>query len=324
MTFLTALMLLAGLYIGWNLGANDGANSMGTAVGAGVRTIREAVLIVAIFGFLGAVFMGSHVIGTIGEDIVPLHAIDEDVAAYIGLAAMFGGGLWLSIATFLRLPVSTTHSVVGAVAGAGLAADNVPITWGRLLDVFVAWLVTPLGAALLAYILYRLACMILPHYNIPNSVWAWLLTISGMYMAFSWGGNDVANATAILSGTGIVSPLTATVLGGIAIAAGVTMLGYRVIETVGKGIVALAPPMAFVAEMAAALNIQLYTLLGIPVSTTHAIVGAIFGVGLVHGHKAVNKRTVRDIILAWATTPLCAGIVAFLLYTVMTAKAGGG
>lgn len=317
MTLLGFLMLLSGVFIGWTLGANDGANSMGTAVGAGVRTIREAIAIVAIFGFLGAVTIGSGVIKTIGRGIVPLDQLDAQAAAVIAVTGMFGAGAWLTLATYLKLPVSTTHSAVGAIAGAGLAAGNVPVFWEKLVDIFIAWVATPFGAAILGYILYKLIRVFLRKYTISNRVWAWLLTASGIYVAFSWGGNDVANATGMIVGTGLLTPQWAAFIGGLAIALGVATWGYKVMETVGSGIVALAPPMAFVAEVAAALNVHIYTLFGIPVSTTHAVVGAVFGVGLVHGRTAVNRRTARDIILAWATTPLCAGVVAFILYKIL-------
>jgi len=324
LTILGALILLGGAYVAWNLGANDGANSMGTAVGAGVRTMREAVLIVGVFGLLGAVTMGSGVIKTIGRGIVPLDTIDPHIATLIALAAMFAAGLWLTLATYLRLPVSTTHSTVGAVAGAGVAVGDVPVIWARFGDIFIAWIATPIGAAVLAFLLYTLMNKLLSRFSVSNRVWAWLLTLSGIYMAFSWGANDVANATGVIVGAGLLEANWAAVLGGIGIAVGVATWGYKVMQTVGSGITALAPPMAFIAEFAAALNVQIYTLFGIPVSTTHAIVGAIIGVGLVHGRTALNAKTARDIMLAWAGTPIGAGILAFVLYHVFQLVFGGG
>lgn len=204
LTILGALILLGGAYVAWNLGANDGANSMGTAVGAGVRTMREAVLIVGVFGLLGAVTMGSGVIKTIGRGIVPLDTIDPHIATLIALAAMFAAGLWLTLATYLRLPVSTTHSTVGAVAGAGVAVGDVPVIWARFGDIFIAWIATPIGAAVLAFLLYTLMNKLLSRFSVSNRVWAWLLTLSGIYMAFSWGANDVANATGVIVGAGLL------------------------------------------------------------------------------------------------------------------------
>lgn len=322
---LAALTMLSGVYVAWSLGANDGANSMGTAVGAGVRTMREAVLIVGVFGLLGAATMGSSVIKTIGRGIVPLDTIDPHLSSLIAVSAMFATGLWLTVATYLRLPVSTTHSSVGAVAGAGLAAGNVPIFWSTFGDIFIAWIATPLGSFVLAFVLYKFVdALVLSRVSISNRVWGWLLTLSGIYMAFSWGANDVANATGVIVGAGLMEPNWAALLGGVAIAIGVATWGYKVIQTVGSGITALAPAMAFVAEFAAAMNVQIYTVFGIPVSTTHAIVGAVVGVGFVHGRTALNAKTARDIVAAWAGTPVGAGLLAFVLYHVFHLVFGGG
>lgn len=318
MVLLGPLILLSGLFVGWSLGANDAANAMGTAVGAKVRTIREAVIIVGVFSLLGALLYGHRVIKTIGSGIVPMDMIDPHQSTVIALASMLAAGTWLLGATYLKLPVSTTHSAVGAVAGAGLAAGNVPIIWNKLGDIFMAWVLTPVGAAIVAYIMYQaLRLLVLQRFDINDRVWIWPLTLSGMYMAFSWGANDVANATGLMVGAGLLTPFYAALLGGVAIVVGIATWGYRVMETVGTRITHLLPPMAFVAELAAAVNVHLYTALGLPVSTTHSIVGAIFGVGLVFGKKAIDSRTARDIVLAWAATPLAAGIVAFVLYSLL-------
>lgn len=319
MTLLNALILLSGIFAGWTLGANDAANSMGTAVGAKVRSIREAVIIVGVFSLAGALLFGHSVIKTIGRGIVPLDQIDPHQSTIIALTAMLASGIWLFAATYLKLPVSTTHSIVGAVAGAGLAAGNVPIYWAQLVEIVMAWVLTPLGSAVLGYVLYQLLrIFVLKRFNLPDRIWVWPLTLSGMYMAFSWGANDVANATGLMVGVGLVSPFQAAFLGGIAIVVGIATWGYRVMETVGTRITNLLPAMAFIAEVAAALNVHLYTILGLPVSTTHSVVGAIFGVGLVLGRRAVDVRTVRDIVLAWAATPAAAGVVALVLYTILS------
>src|SRR5690625_2664292 len=196
MGLLGVLIVIAGIFVGWSLGANDAANAMGTAVGAKVRTIREAVIIVGVFSLLGALIFGHRVIKTIGNGIVPMDTLDPQLSVLLALAAMLGAGTWLLLATYFKLPVSTTHSAVGAVAGAGLAAGNVPVEWAKLGEIFMAWILTPVGAALLAYVLYQaLRFFVLQRYDVPDKVWAWPLTISAMYMAFTWGANDVANAT---------------------------------------------------------------------------------------------------------------------------------
>lgn len=315
MGLINVLIVLSGVYVGWALGANDGANCMGTAVGARVRSLREAVVLVAVFGFLGSVTLGGRVIKTIGKGIVPLDRIDPLVASRIALATMLAAGTWMVLATYLRLPVSTTHSSVGAMAGAGLACGSAPVIWSKFGDIFLAWLLTPLGAALVGFVINKaLLRWVVDSRLYSEKLIRVLLTISGIYMAFSWGANDVANATGPIVGAGILTARQAAALGGAAIALGVGGWGYRVMETIGTKITNLGPMMAFAAEAAAALNVHLYTLWGIPVSTTHAIVGAVFGVGLANGRAAVNSRTARDIVLAWAATPLASGVVAYVFY----------
>jgi PiT family inorganic phosphate transporter len=315
MGLISVLIVLSGVYVGWALGANDGANCMGTAVGARVRSLREAVILVAVFGFLGSVTLGGRVIRTIGKGIVPLDRIDPSVAMRIALATMLAAGTWMVLATFLRLPVSTTHASVGAMAGAGLASGSVPVIWSRFADIFLAWVLTPLGAALMGILVYKALLRWLADSRLySEQLIRGLLTVSGIYMAFSWGANDVANATGPIVGAGILTAKQAAVLGGAAIALGVGGWGYKVMETIGTRITNLGPLMAFAAEVAAALNVHLYTFWGVPVSTTHAIVGAVFGVGLANGRAAVNKRTVRDIVLAWAATPVASGVVSFAFY----------
>ncbi len=301
------------------MGANDAANCMGTAVGARVRTIREAVVLVSVFAFLGSVLLGGRVIKTIGKGIVPLDRIDSSISLRIALAAMLAAGTWMVLATFLRLPVSSTHSSVGAVAGAGLASGAVPIVWGKFADIFLAWLLTPLGGAILGMIVYKVLLRWLADSRFYSErLIRVLLTISGVYMAFSWGSNDVANATGPIVGAGVLTSTQAAIMGGAAIALGVAGWGYKVMETIGSGITSLGPLMAFAAEVAAAANVHLYTMWGIPVSTSHAIVGAVFGVGLVNGVAAINKRVVRDIVLAWAATPVASGLVAYVIYLLLT------
>ena len=318
MGLLSILIVLSGVYVGWAMGANDAANCMGTAVGARVRTLREAVVLVSVFAFLGSILLGGRVIKTIGKGIVPLDRIDSPIATRIALAAMLAAGTWMVLATALRLPVSATHSSVGAVAGAGLASGSVPIMWNKFADIFLAWLLTPLGGAILGMIIYKILLRWLADSKFYNErLIRILLTLSGIYMAFSWGANDVANATGPIVGSGVLTSGQAAIIGGAAIALGVAGWGYKVMETIGSGITNLGPLMAFAAEAAAAANVHLYTMWGIPVSTSHAIVGAVFGVGLVNGAAAINKRTVRDIVLAWAATPVASGVVAYVIYLLM-------
>jgi PiT family inorganic phosphate transporter len=303
-----------GLGVGWSIGANDAANSLGTAVGSGVRSLRQAIILISVFGFLGAFLQGSYVVKTIGRDIVPINELDKTLAAYLALIASFSACSWIVLATYWKIPISTSHSIVGAVAGAGLAI-GAPIKWKVLLDIFICWIFTPLGSAILGYVFYRifrnLFVRIIPRKYL-NKVLSILITISGCYVAYSWGANDVANSTGVMAGAGILSPKGCIILGGAAIIVGIMTWGYKVIETIGSGITTLVPIMAFSAELASAINVHIYTVFGIPVSTSHSIVGAVVGVGMVKGLRVINLRIMREIVVCWLVTPGISGLISFL------------
>lgn len=303
-----------GLAVGWSIGANDAANSLGTAVGSKVVTLKQAVILITIFGFLGALLQGTHVAKTIGKGIVPLGMLPHDTALYIALVACFAACSWVILATYWKMPISTSHSIVGAIAGAGLAV-GAPVNWKVLLDIFICWIFTPVGAALLGYIFYRIFknvfYRIVPRRYI-KPVMAFLIITSGCYVAYTWGANDVANATGVISGAGVLTPNMSVFLGGLAIVVGITTWGYKVIETIGSEITYLLPIMAFSAQLASAINVHVYTLLGVPVSTSHSIVGAIFGVGLVRGTRVINFRIMKEIVVCWLATPFISGIISFV------------
>ncbi|NLE65802.1 MAG: inorganic phosphate transporter, partial [Lentisphaerae bacterium] len=288
------------------------ANSMGTAVGSGVIRLRPAIVQICVFGLLGAMLQGRHVVETVGTAIVPLHALSGQDAMLVALLAALSACVWVALATWLKMPISTSHSIVGGVAGAGLAV-GAPVAWSKLGDIFLCWIFTPLGAAILGYAFYRglrrLFSVVPP--RIGDPLVRALIVVSGWYVAFSWGANDVANAVGVVSGANIMTLNESIALGGLAIVLGILTLGYRVIETIGKSITNLLPLMAFAAQLASAVNVHVYTLAGIPVSTSHSIVGAIFGVGLVRGIRLVNLATLKEIVICWIATPFVSGLVGY-------------
>ena len=317
---LITLILLMSIGVGWSIGANDAANSLGTAVGSRVLNLRQAIVLIAIFGFLGAFLQGSYVTKTIGKGIVPMNLLDKNAALCLALVASFAACAWVVLATYWKMPISTSHSIVGAVAGAGLAIEA-PVKWKVLLDIFICWIFTPIGAAVLGYIFYRISknifYSILPRRYL-RPVLALLIVGSGCYVAYSWGANDVANATGVIVGAGILSPRVSIIIGGLAIVLGIVTWGYKVIETIGSEITQLMPIMAFSAQLASAINVHIYTVFGIPVSTSHSIVGAIFGVGLVRGLRVLNVRIMKDIIICWLATPFISGVISFGILRTIT------
>jgi inorganic phosphate transporter, PiT family len=312
---LAGLAIAMGLGVGWSIGANDAANAMGTAVGSKVLSLRQAVVLVTVFGMLGALLQGQHVAKTIGTGIIPLHQLSGSLRAYVALVAGFSACAWVVLATHWRMPISTSHSIVGAVAGAGMAL-GVAVNGKVIRDIFLCWIFTPVGAAIAGYVIFSVLRTVFPRV-VPKAYWNRVLTasivVSGCYVAYSWGANDVANATGVLVGTGILTPRISVLLGGAAIAVGVMTWGYKVMETIGSEITHLMPLMAFSAQLASAVNVHFYTLCGMPVSTSHSIVGAIFGVGLVKGLRALNVRIMREIVTCWLITPFVSGILSFLI-----------
>jgi PiT family inorganic phosphate transporter len=315
MLLLVFLVLLMGVAVGWSIGANDAANSLGTAVGSKVLTLRQAIILIMIFGFLGAYFQGAYVTKTIGKGIVPLDQLDKQVAMYVAVVAAFAACAWVVLATYWKMPISTSHSIVGAVAGAGLAI-GAPVRWKMLLDIFICWIFTPLGAAILGYVFFRVLQNVfyrfIPRKFIKPIVF-FLIILSGCYVAYTWGANDVANATGVIAGVGVLTPKMSVIFGGLAIVLGIMTWGYKVIETIGSEITRLLPIMALSAQLASAVNVHIYTIFGIPVSTSHSIVGAICGVGLVRGMRVLNFRIMKDMILCWLATPFISGIISLLV-----------
>ncbi len=315
MIIIPILIVAAGIFMGWNIGANDAANCVGADIGSRRMTVREGIIITCLFSFLGALIFGSKVIKTVGKGVVPLDKLDPQLAMLVALSACFGAGIWVLLATYKRIPVSTSHSIVGAVAGVGLAI-LAPIYWKKIGEIFLSWILTPFGSGLIAFVFYpiirRIFFSLVPR-RLESITTRWLLILSSIYLAFTWGANDVANVTGVMVGSGIFSVFWATVIGGLAIVFGVTTWGYKVIETVGFRITHLLPIMGFVAELASAVNVQVYTQFGIPVSTSHSMVGAVIGVGFARGIRAVNKMIIRDMVVAWSLTPFMSGVISFLI-----------
>lgn len=313
--FLIAITVLMSIGVGWSIGANDAANSLGTAVGSRVLTLKRAIILIAIFGFLGAFLQGSYVAKTIGKGIVPMDQLDKNLAVYVALVASFAACAWVVLATYWKMPISTSHSIVGAVAGAGLAI-GAPVVWKKLLDIFICWIFTPLGAALLGYIFFRILkntlYRIIPRKHVRVTLSA-LIIVSGCYVAYTWGANDVANSVGVIVGAGILTPKISIIIGGAAIVLGIVTWGYKVIETIGSEITNLLPIMAFSAQLASAINVHIYTIFGIPVSTSHSIVGAIFGVGLVRGVRVLNLSIMKEIVICWLATPFISGVISFVI-----------
>jgi len=283
---------------------------MGTAVGSGILSFRQATLTIAIFVVLGAYLKGYKVMKTVGEGIVPEGFLTMEMA----LIALLAAGIWVTIATVKGLPVSTTQSIVGGVIGVGLAM-KAPVNWFTLGKIAAAWVISPILSGILAAILYRFYSKVISQIKSVSTIEALykaLAILGGSYMAFNFGTNEVANASGPIVGAGFMEPKTAGVLVAISLAIGSLTFSYAVMHTVGKKITALGPISAFAAQFGSAISVSLANLLGLPVSSSQSIVGGVVGVGLAVG-QGVDRRVIRDILFGWVATPLTAIGISFVL-----------
>jgi PiT family inorganic phosphate transporter len=402
-----------GLFMAWGIGANDVANAMATSVGSKALTIKQAILVAAIFEFAGAVLAGGEVTSTIRKGIVDadlLIGMDDGakLLVYGMLAALLAAGTWLLIASKNGWPVSTTHSIVGAIVGfaaVGIGVDAVQ--WGKVGTIVMSWVISPVTSGFIAYLIYRsvqklilsqedplakakryvpvyifLAAFTITlvtilkglkhvgltislrdsyilaiaiavgialigaffirriqpdakaeknqHFYTVERVFGILMVVTACGMAFAHGSNDVANAIGPLAAvvsiasTGAISakstlPIWVLALGGGGIVVGLATYGRHVIATVGKKITQLTPSRGFAAELAAATTIVIASGTGMPISTTHTLVGAVLGVGMARGIDAIDLRVVARILVSWVVTIPAGAFLAIIFFFVFRA-----
>ncbi len=408
-----------GLYMAWNIGANDVANSMAAAVGSRSISIKWAIVAAGICEFAGAVLVGAHVTDTVRKGIVNPDAVSAAVGTADGraaallavgmMAALLSAAIWLNAATWFGMPVSTTHSIVGAVAGFGVVAVGCGcVSWGKMGQIVASWFISPLAGLVLGYVLFRLisalilgsarpvtaakagvplvvglvtvvvalsilykglkhiikgmdwltgnlaflaaavlglTAMIVARAFITRRLrgkerldlgdqlesvemtFAPVVIMTSCAVAFSHGANDVANAIGPLAavahilkeGTIVMKvevPFWVLALGGVGIVLGLATFGYRVMHTVGTKITQITPSRGVAASLSATATVLVCTRMGLPVSTTHTLVGAILGVGLARGLAAVNQQVTKDIFTSWLITVPAAAILAMIFFLV--------
>jgi len=397
-----------GFYMAWSIGANDVANSMATAVGAKAITFKQAVLIAGILNFAGAILLGPHVAGTIKGGIVKSSMIADPHTLLLGfVASLLAAALWVTLSTWRELPISTTHSVIGALIGFGIIAGGVSsIDWGVMGKVASSWVLSPVVGCIIAFFVFKvivktifakdepvkaakivgplaigvtaflivsslflktklsemsgvsdlpqvllistvisaIACIIamfllrnieaksVEDYATVEGVFRKLQIVTSCYVAFSHGANDVANAIAPVAAiiplangemsltAGIPTELLA--LGGIGIAFGCLTWGRRVMRTVGGRITNLTNTRGFSVDFAAATTVLVASKLGLPISTSHTVVGAVIGVGLARGLEAIDLSVIKKIVVSWLLTVPIAAATSAVIFICLRAIAG--
>ncbi len=316
-TLILIVAFAVALFMGLNIGGNNAAAAMGAAYGAKVRTKYQAVILIGVFSLLGAVFSGEEVIKTLGKGILPAGTILLEGA----IIAVGAAGLTVFLANILRVPISTSQAAVGAVVGIGLFYGPSKINTPLLGEIVVWWVVTPILAWLLAYIMGKylytnILIWLADHHESEVSIRKSLnilLTFSGCYVAYSAGANNAANAVGPIVGA-IGLSFYGAVFGGLAIGLGALLMGGRVLDTVGKEITELCVIRATFIEFTSAILVHVASILGIPVSLGEIVAAGIIGIGCANsGMHIIKGEVVKKILIAWIISPLLAGTVAFAL-----------
>ncbi|MGQ0286731.1 inorganic phosphate transporter [Pasteurellaceae bacterium 22721_9_1] len=409
-TILIIITAAFAFFMAFGVGANDVSNAMGTSVGSGTITAKQAIIIALIFEASGAYLAGGEVTETIKSGIIDASDFiaHPDTLVLGMMSALFASGSWLLIASRWGWPVSTTHSIIGAIIGfACVTAGVAAVKWGVIGGIVGSWFITPVIAGVLAYgIFFIIQKLIfdtenplrnaqkfgpyfmgltvfiliivtvskgLKHVGLNLSkgetvlislalssisvvisyfyfrsrnfikkarkgvfggverVFSILMLMTACAMAFAHGSNDVANAigplaavvSIIESGGDIMAknPLAWWILplGAAGIAAGLIIMGYKVMATIGTGITDLTPSRGFAAQFATATTVVVASGTGLPISTTQTLVGAVLGIGLARGIAALNLTVIRNIIASWIVTLPAGAFFAIIIYYALNA-----
>lgn len=320
------LIVALGFFVAWNIGANDTANCIGTAVGGGIIRFRKAIALVVVFALLGAFLEGWRNMKTVGSGILIPGAAGNPLAdpslSFLVVGILAAAGLWVLFATYLGMPISTSQSMVGAVLGSGVFLSflrpelGVGVNYRKIGEIATSWILNPVFAILISAALMILIRNLLRRAKsllTINRILAVLVLISSAYSAYTLGANDVGTSTGVIYvKMGWSARLTA-LFGALALSVGAVTFSRGVTRTIGKGIAPLDPPSAFAAQFGAALTVWAFVQMGIPVSTSQALVGGVTGVGLARRAATVNRRNLAKISAVWIATPLAVCALSFSL-----------
>ncbi|WP_292590562.1 inorganic phosphate transporter [Mesotoga sp. UBA5557] len=299
------LAFLPAVFFGWTLGRNDAANIYGTTVTSGILKYRSAALISSFAVLVGAILGGAGGMQTLSS--LSSHTL---LSASVNAAA---AGISVLLLNRLGLPVSSSQAVVGSVVGIGLLSGSVD--WLVVLKIVSCWITTPLVAAIVALFLYTLIGVAFKRVRsilVQDILLKSLAVIVGGFGSFALGANNVANITGTFAD--IIGVQKAVLIGGLSISAGAIMFSKRVMYTIGTKIVALESFASVIALLAQSLTVLIYAFIGVPVSVSQAIVGAVIGVGLARGSRNFDAKLLKRIVFGWVSTPVISGLISVAIY----------
>lgn len=330
-----AFFMSSGLFLGWSLGANDASNVFGTAVGSKMIQFKTAAVWCSIFVILGAVISGAGASHTLGK----LGSVNALAGAFI---VAFAAAASVYLMTKARYPVSTSQAIVGAIIGWNLFSGS-PTDYTSLTKIVTTWVVCPILSAVIAIVIYRVCVFFIytfkPDIFSQDILTRYGLLVVGAFGSYSLGANNIANVMGVFVPVSPFSDISfygwftlssaqqLFFMGAVAIAVGVFTYSKRVMATVGEGIFRLSPVAAFAVVSAHSVVLFLFASQGlqhfmiqlglppfplVPVSSSQAIVGAVVGIGLLKGGRAIRWRTLGGIASSWAVSPVIAAILSFI------------
>ncbi len=326
-TSLTLVIITIGfaLFFDFLNGFHDAANSIAAMVSTRVMKPHWAVLWAAFFNFIAFLFFGVHVATTIGTGLVDPSVLNTHVI----LAALLGAIFWNIFTWYYGLPSSSSHALIGGLLGASIAhAGMNPLKWAGITKVIAAIVISPLLGMAMGMILMVITARLF-FYSTPQKVQSWFRRcqfVSSAFISLGHGANDAQKTMGIIAillysahqlGPHFYVPFWVVVLCNFVIALGTCFGGWRIVKTMGMRITKLKPVSGFCSDMASSLTLSLATILGIPVSTTHTVAGAITGVGSLNGFSAIRWGVAKNIVWAWILTIPAAGCVAAAVWELL-------
>jgi len=304
-------MLSSGIFMGWSLGSNDSANIFGTAVASKTIKYKMAVILCAVFVVLGSLIGGENGLHT-------LSGLVKQTLETVFIASL-SAAITVTVMTILKLPVSTSQAMVGAIAGIGLSIGN--INFSGLTKILFVWIGTPFGAIIISCILYPILGKILDSLPINiftrDNILKFGLILAGCYASYSLGANNIANVIGVYAQVGLLNIFQALLIGGCSIALGIITFSKRVMMTVGKKLVKLDPYSAFIAVLSNAIILDIYARTGVPTSSYQAIIGSVIGIGLIKSVRTINLKTLISIFLGWIFTPFISLLISYSIYSLL-------
>jgi phosphate/sulfate permease len=309
-------MVASGLFFGWTIGSHYTGATMGMAYGSGViKSPLVATILIAVFVLLGATFESKNVVTTVGTGIIR----GEDMTPLGAMVMMLTAALVTAANTWMKWPVSTSQLACFSVVGAALAM-GAPVFWKTtIVFLCITWVGTPLMAAVLGYIFTHFTDWFRKGKSERgDKILGYALLVACCYAAYTLGCNNTGNAVGVFFGLGMTTPMKAGFVGGIAMAIGALTWGRPILEKVGKGIVQLDLSMGVGAKAAQSITAHTAAALGFPTSMNQALIGGVGGAGGARGLKTVDLAAMKEIVISWFLTPVVAGIVSFILYSVLS------